>query len=50
MTNMSHQWANLSPNEQGGYVRLVKKKKDIVKPVMGKIDIPNYFWPPYTTQ
>jgi hypothetical protein len=42
-----HGWANLTPNERGGYVRYVKKQKEVVAPVMGKIDIPNYFYPPY---
>jgi hypothetical protein len=45
-----HGWANLTPNERGGYVRYVSKQKEVVAPVMGKIDIPNYFYPPYTNQ
>jgi len=43
-----HGWANLTPNEKGGYVRYVNNQREVVAPVMGKIDIPNYFYPPYT--
>lgn len=39
-------WANLSPNQKGGYARVVQnEKKEQVVSVMGKIDIPNYFMP-----
>ena len=41
-----HQWANLTPEDKGGYVMVVKKKdNEIIKPIMGKIEIPNYFQP-----
>lgn len=47
--NHGHEWANLSPDQRGGYVRLVderqKQKKESVFSVMGKIDIPNHFMP-----
>jgi hypothetical protein len=52
--NRWREWANLSPNKRGGYVRLVeermegtkvKNKKEKVFSVMGKIDIPNHFMP-----
>ena len=47
-----HQWANLSPQNMGGDVLIVnkvgKKYKKKVAPVMGKIDIANYYMPPYT--
>lgn len=48
VANWEHGWANLTPNERGGYVRYVNKKKTVVAPVMGKIDIPNYFYPKQT--
>lgn len=43
-----HEWANLSPDHKGGSIRIVRKKSEKIAPVMGKIDIPNYFMPPYT--